>query len=116
MVAYLLRNIQNNLPTDLEVGKRTLFVLYYHGLINYKDTNEKCRLLEKLTCIGTLRHASVYLSVAQNPMPLFLTHCIRVYSILIHTGKGGGVEPESRGEGQHRRVQIPKLGRKYQHD
>jgi hypothetical protein len=32
----------------------------------------------------------------------------------IHKGKGGGgrVEPERRGEGQHRRVQIPKAGLK----
>jgi hypothetical protein len=33
--------------------------------------------------------AGVYLSEAQNPIPPPLTHCIRVYSILIHTGKGG---------------------------
>ncbi len=44
--------------------------------------------------------------------PLRLTHCVRVYSILIHTGKGGRVEPERMGEGQ----QFTKLGRKYQHD
>jgi hypothetical protein len=40
-------------------------------------------------------------------MPPPLTHCIRVYSILIHTGKGGIVEPERRLEGQ----QFTKLGR-----
>ncbi len=34
--------------------------------------------------------AGVYLSVAQNPTIPILTHCIRVYSILIHKGKGGG--------------------------
>jgi hypothetical protein len=33
--------------------------------------------------------AGVYLSEAQNPITP-LTHCISVYSILIHTGKGGG--------------------------
>jgi hypothetical protein len=55
--------------------------------------------------------AGVYLSVAQNPIPS-LTHCIRVNSILIHTGKGRGVEPERRLEGQ----QFTKLDRKYQHD
>ncbi len=40
--------------------------------------------------------AGVYLSEAQNPIPLI--HYIRVYSILIliHTGKGGSVEPERR--------------------
>jgi hypothetical protein len=59
--------------------------------------------------------ASVYLSEAQNPIPLFpLTHCMSVYSILIHTRKGGRgrVIPERRGEGQ----QFTKSGRKYQHD
>jgi hypothetical protein len=51
--------------------------------------------------------ASVYLSEAQNNP----SHCIRVYSILIHTGKGrmGRVEPERRLKGQ----QFTKLGRKY---
>ncbi len=47
--------------------------------------------------------AGVYLSEAKNPIPPPpLTNCIRVYSILIHTGKGGGgrVEPERRLEGQ----------------
>jgi hypothetical protein len=32
--------------------------------------------------------AGVYLSEAQNPIPP--THCKRVYSIPIHTGKGEG--------------------------
>jgi hypothetical protein len=37
-------------------------------------------------------------------------------TVLIHTEKGGSVEPERRGEGQQGRVQITKLGRKYQHN
>jgi hypothetical protein len=58
--------------------------------------------------------AGVYLSEAQNPIPIPPpTHCIRVYSILIHTGGGGGrIEPERRLEEQ----QFTKLGRKYHHD
>ncbi len=44
------------------------------------EGNAKCRHLKKFTCKGTLIP----------PPPL--THCIRVYSILIHTGKGGGWE------------------------
>jgi hypothetical protein len=43
--------------------------------------------------------AGVYLSEARNPIHP-LTHCIRVYSIFIHTGKGGRVEPERTLEGQ----------------
>ena len=58
--------------------------------------------------------AGVYLSEAQNPMTPPPTQCIRVNSILIHTGRGlgGRVEPERRFEGQ----QFTTLGRKYQHD
>jgi hypothetical protein len=42
--------------------------------------------------------ASVYLSEAQNPItPQPLEHCIRVYSILIHTGKEGELN-QSDGE------------------
>ncbi len=47
---------------------------------------------KKFICEGTLS-AGVYLSEASSPpmtpIPL-LTHCIRVYSTLIHTGKEGG--------------------------
>jgi hypothetical protein len=60
-----------------------------------------------MTCKG----ACVYLSEAQNPIPFpHLTHCIRVYCILIHTHRegGGGREPERRLEGQ----QFTKLGQK----
>ncbi len=46
------------------------------------------------------RCLTVYLSEAQNPIPSHpITHCICVYSTLIHTGKGGGFEPEKRLEG-----------------
>ncbi len=49
------------------------------------------------------------MSEAQKPILTILTHCMRVYSILIHTGKGGErrVEPEIRFGGQ----QFTKLGR-----
>jgi hypothetical protein len=45
--------------------------------------------------------AGVYLSEAQNPIPP-LTKCIRVYSMLINTGKGGGVLNQSRGASVHK--------------
>jgi hypothetical protein len=48
--------------------------------------------------------------------PSPFTHRLRVYSILIHTGKGGGggvsMEPERWLEGQY----FTKMGRKYQYD
>jgi hypothetical protein len=58
--------------------------------------------------------ADVFLSEVQNPIPPLQIHTehIRVYIILIHTGKGGRVEPERRGDGH----QFTKLGRKYQED
>jgi hypothetical protein len=72
------------------------------------EDNAKCRHLKKLTCKGTLRQ--VFISLRPPPLPF--THYVRVYRILIHTGKGGEVEPERRLEGQ----QVTKLGRKYRHD
>jgi hypothetical protein len=57
------------------------------------ESNAKCNYPKKLTCKRTLRQ--VFLSVwcplsSYDPMPPPLhSHCIPVYSILIHTGKGG---------------------------
>jgi hypothetical protein len=55
----------------------------------------KIRLIEGKTKWRHLKNypvkelvAGVYLSEAQNPYPLPLTHYILVYSILIHTGGG----------------------------
>ncbi len=66
-----------------------------------------------MTCKGTLRQVFICLRPG-TPYPTPLAHCIRVFSILIYTGKGdrGRVESERRGEGQ----QFTKLGRKYQQD
>jgi hypothetical protein len=54
--------------------------------IRLKEGNGKCCHLKKLTCKGTSPQVFICLCI---PPPF--THCIRVYSILIHTGKGGGV-------------------------
>ncbi len=88
-----------------------------HVLINYIDSIPKCRQLTKLTCKGTLRQVFICLRpppIVLTPPPSHTVYCIRIYSILIHTGKGGRGgrdEPERRLEGQ----QFTKLGRKYQH-
>jgi hypothetical protein len=58
---------------------------------------------KKLTCKGTLRPVLICLKTGTP------TH---VYTLHIHTGMGGGGEPERKLEGQ----QFTKLGRKYQHD
>jgi hypothetical protein len=58
---------------------------------------------KKLTCKGTFFYQVLSVWGPESHTPPPLTHCIRVYSILIHTGKGG--------EGQCRRVlYIPSLG------
>jgi hypothetical protein len=45
----------------------------------------KCRHLKKLPCKGTLWQVRI----CQSPgTPTPFLHCIRVYSMLIHTGKG----------------------------
>jgi hypothetical protein len=49
-----------------------------------------------------------------DPILLPLTHCIRVYSIIIHTGKGGRGEELTREK--VRGAIFYKAGRKYQHD
>jgi hypothetical protein len=78
-----------------------------HRKIRLIEGNAKCRHLKKVPCKGTLWQVFI----CMRPGPPRLTRCLHVYSILIHTGTGGG-EPERRGEGQ----QLTKLGRKYQHD
>jgi hypothetical protein len=66
-----------------------------HGLINYIDTKAKCCHLEnwpwpvKGLCCRCL--------AVWGPLPSYdtrppLSYCIRVYCVLIHTGKGGGEE------------------------
>jgi hypothetical protein len=72
-----------------------------HGLINFIDTNAKCRHLTKINLHSDFP-AGVYLSEAPPPLTLYA----------YHTGKGRRDEPERRLEGQ----QFTKLGRKYQHD
>ncbi len=48
--------------------------------IRLTEGNAKCRHLKELKCIWTLRQVFICLRPR--------THCIRVYSILIHTEKG----------------------------
>ncbi len=85
------------------------------------ENKAKCRSKQKFTWKGTLRQV-FYLSEASSasmtPYSPPLTHCIRVYSILIHTGtgKGGGVGELTRSRKKVRGAIVHKAGRKYQHD
>jgi hypothetical protein len=80
------------------------------------ESNAKCNYPKKMTCKRTLRQ--VFLSVccplsSYDPMPPPLhSHCIPVYSILIHTGKGG----EGGGRDKVRGAIVHKASRKYQQD
>jgi hypothetical protein len=66
------------------------------------EDNAKCPHLKKFTCTGTLRQVFICLRL-RIPYPPPFTQCIRVYRMLIHTGKGVGVrgrfEPERRKRG-----------------
>jgi hypothetical protein len=76
-----------------------IFLLFAESIQRRKirliESNAKCRYLKKWTCKETLRQ--VFLSVwgPPHPMtpysplpPLHTVYVIRVYSILIHSGKG----------------------------
>jgi hypothetical protein len=67
------------------------------------EANAKCRHLKKLK-IDLCRDfaAGVYLSEAQKPYPSSRPlHTVYVYTVYVFTqGRGGGVEPERRLEGQ----------------
>ncbi len=108
MDCHLNRQQKKETPRK-ECDKQTERTLrLHHGHIKYMNTKAKCRLLKI-----DLWKGRVYLSDAPYPPPPPPTHCKLDTVYLFTQGRGGGgaeVEPERRGEGQHRRVQIPKLG------
>jgi len=91
-----------------------------HGLINYIDTNAKCRHLKKLTLGSCVRDLSVWGPLhslwphTPTPYPLHTVyvHSHTEYLLLQWRGEWGRDEPERRLEGQ----QFTKLGRKPKHD
>ncbi len=93
---------------DTRVGDE---IALHHRKIRLTESNAKCRYLKKWPLTGTLRQV-FYLSEAPPPMTPQSprTHCIRVYRILIHTGKGGGVELTRE---KFRGAIVYKPGRKY---
>ncbi len=99
------RNGSTKVPTAQGMYEAFGAITMAHGLINYSKMSPP----KKLTCKGTLRQVFICVRTG-TPYPL--THSIRVYSILIYTGKGGGRNHAERLEGQ----QFTKLGRKYQLD
>jgi hypothetical protein len=76
---------------------------FHHGELRRKirliECNTKCRYLNKLTSKGTSRQVSNLSEDTSPPLTPYsppLTHCICVYSVLIHTGKGEGVRANQR--------------------
>jgi hypothetical protein len=69
-----------------------IYLINLEGRVRRKirliEGNAKCRHLKNLPVKGLCGRC--YLSEAQSLILHPLTHCIRVYSILIYTGKGGG--------------------------
>ncbi len=74
----------------------------YRRKIILIEGNAKCRH-KKITCKGTLRQVDICVRPRTHTAPL--THCIRVYSILIHI-EGGESNQKKRLDGQ----QFAKLG------
>jgi hypothetical protein len=54
------------------------------------ECKAKCRYLKKLTCKGTLRQVFTLPEASSPPMTPYSSPYTLLYSILIHTGKGGG--------------------------
>jgi hypothetical protein len=75
------------------------------------ESNAKYRYLKKSTC-------GRFLSVRgpSPPMTLYTPPPIRVYSILIHTGKGESGGGGELTEEKVRGAIVHKAGQKYQHD
>ncbi len=88
-----------------------------HGLINHIDAKAKCRYLAKLTSKGIFRQMYINLRPSYDPIPIPLTHCIRVYTVHLFTqGMGGG----GRGEPTKEKVRGTTVhtagSKKCQHD
>ncbi len=66
------------------------------------EDKAKCRHVKKLTWKGTLRQVFICLR-PRTP----LIHCLRVYSLLIHTGKGGMNQREGESTDQKAGLKIP---------
>ncbi len=81
--------------------------------IRFIEGNAKCHLKDKPVKGLCGRCLSVWGPEPHNPPPL--THCIRVYNILIHTEKGGMGQSWTRKKGWEGQ-QLKRLGRKLQHE
>ncbi len=114
----LLLLVKNRVIVGLQKSY-TYWDLAIDYLINNIDTKAKCRHLKKWVCKGTLRQVFIcWGPKPHTPPPL---HMIYVYTFTctqynFSYREGGRVEPERRGKGQQKRVQIPKLGWNYQFD
>ncbi len=89
--------VKNRLKYKCCMWARELIFFCWTNNLQYPvEGNAKCRHL-KNDLKGTLRQVFFCLR-PRIPYPSLLTHCLRVYRILIHTGKGGGGTVNQREE------------------
>jgi hypothetical protein len=67
-----------------------------HGLMNYTDTNAKCRHLKKFIFKRDFA-AGVYRSNTPHPFPPFTQYTYMYLLISYHTERGGGEENQREG-------------------
>jgi hypothetical protein len=96
-LSYSIKNRVCTVPLTSKLKKNfrisRLSSLQCSGFWPQKDKTHRrqCKMSssKKTTCKGTLQQVFICLS-PRTPYLSPLEHCIRVYSILIHTGRGGG--------------------------
>ncbi len=118
LIILISRIIMMVIPREREIHRRQCKMSSFKKNQNWPVKGLCCR------CLSVWGLLPSYDPIPPPPYTLYM--CLRVYSIIIHTGKGrmggelnqregedgGRVEPERRLEGR----QFTKLGRKYQHD
>jgi hypothetical protein len=90
---YILELLRLETITFSDATLSDINVVLCYVLSQYPPREYTIPLSKQLTCKGTLRQVFYLSEAPSSPMTLYshpYTLCIRVYSILIHTGRGWG--------------------------